>query len=806
MQEIIFEGEHLLPGNLGHFSVVLAFATAIFSSAAFFKAFRSPDETGWGKSAVMGFYLHAAAVLSIVASLFYIIYSHYFEYQYAWQHSSTDLPWYYMISCFWEGQEGSFLLWIFWHMVLGLILLFTAKEWKYPVMFVLSLSQIALTSMLIGVKVFGYKLGSSPFELMRIVNESGPVFSMPDYLTRIKDGNGLNPLLQNYWMVIHPPTLFFGFACTIVPFAYAMAALMQKKYTEWIKPALPWALIGVMVLGTGIIMGGFWAYESLSFGGYWAWDPVENASLIPWLILIGAVHTMLIYKARKTALHFSYLMVITSFVLVLYATFLTRSGILGNSSVHSFTDLGMSGQLLVFLLMFLVLAIVLMVVHWKKIPTTSLEENAYSREFWMFIGALVLIVSAFQIILTTSLPVINKVFGSNMAPPTDVIAHYNKWQLPIAILIALLTATAQLLKYLKTDSKKFWKEAAVLGSISLVLTGMAFWWFELNNWLYFILLFASVYTIVVNFKTAWPFIQGKIKVSGASVAHIGFGLMLIGVLVSSANKNVISRNNTGQAFFDGEDQKTVRENYENIYLEQGKPVDMNNYRVTYLGDSSKWVNIYYKVRYEQLDKEGNVKNTFMLYPNGQINPKMGFIANPDTRHYLSHDVFTYVSSVPKKNEENDAPFHNEKKHELKQGDSVRTNNGMVYFDGLHTKVDRSSSPELANVDLAVAAKIRIVTLDSTYSVEPVYAIEGNGIVSIEKVSDETGLRFRFMNIDPKTEHILIETAERSPRKNFIIMKAIVFPYINFLWGGTIVMIIGFLLSIQRRITEIRRSN
>jgi cytochrome c-type biogenesis protein CcmF len=806
MQEIIFEGEHLLPGNLGHLSVILAFATSIFSSIAFYFAFRKPEEPGWGKSAVWSFYLHTAAVLSIVVTLFYIIHSHYFEYQYAWQHSSRDLPWYYMISCFWEGQEGSFLLWIFWHVVLGLILLFTAKDWKYPVMFVLSLSQIALTSMLIGVNVFGYKLGSSPFELMRVVNEGGPIFSMPDYLTRIKDGNGLNPLLQNYWMVIHPPTLFFGFACTIVPFAYGIAALMQKRYTEWVKPALPWALVGVMVLGTGIIMGGFWAYESLSFGGYWAWDPVENASLIPWLILIGGVHTLLIYKARKTSLHFSFIMIFTSFVLVLYATFLTRSGILGNSSVHSFTDLGMSGQLLVFLFMFLILAVVLLVVHWKHIPTAPLEENSYSREFWMFIGALVLIISAFQIILTTSLPVINKVFGTNMAPPTDVIAHYNKWQLPIAILIALLTGTAQLLKYKKTDPKTFWKENALMSGVSLVLSAAAFWYFDLYNWLYFILLFASLYTIVVNVKTALPFFKGKINVKGASVAHIGFGLMLVGVLVSSANKNVISRNNTGQAFFDGEDQKTIRENYENIYLEQGKPVEMNNYRVTYVGDSSEWVNIYYKVRYEQLDKEGNVKNTFMLYPNGQINPKMGFIANPDTRHYLSHDVFTYVSSVPKKGEENDAPFHNEKKHELKPGDSIRTNNGIVYFDGLHTDVDRSSSPDLAAVDLAVSARMRVATLDSTYTIEPVYAIEGNNIVSIEKISDETGLRFRFMSIDPKKETIVMETAERSPRKNFIIMKAIVFPWINFLWGGTIVMIIGFLMSIQRRISELSRNN
>jgi cytochrome c-type biogenesis protein CcmF len=182
---------------------------------------------------------------------------------------------------------------------------------------------------------------------------NAPLFKRADYLSKIADGNGLNPLLQNYWMVIHPPTLFFGFATTIVPFAYAIAALWKRDYTGWLKPALPWGLVSVMVLGTGIIMGGFWAYESLSFGGYWAWDPVENASLIPWLILIAGVHVMLIYKHSGNALNVSFILILLTFILVLYATFLTRSGILGNSSVHSFTDLGMSGQLLVFIMIFL---------------------------------------------------------------------------------------------------------------------------------------------------------------------------------------------------------------------------------------------------------------------------------------------------------------------------------------------------------------------------------------------------------------------------------------------------------------------
>ena len=122
-----------------------------------------------------------------------------------------------------------------------------------------------------------------------------PIFAKADYATVIK-GQGLNPLLQNYWMTIHPPTLFLGFASTAVPFCYAVAGLWTGKHKEWLKPVLPWALFSGAILGTGILMGGAWAYEALSFGGYWAWDPVENMSLVPWLILIAGIHTNLISK------------------------------------------------------------------------------------------------------------------------------------------------------------------------------------------------------------------------------------------------------------------------------------------------------------------------------------------------------------------------------------------------------------------------------------------------------------------------------------------------------------------------------
>src|SRR5690606_35104613 len=141
----------------------------------------------------------------------------------------------------------------------------------------------------------------------------------------------------------------------------------------WVRPALPWSLFAAATLGLGILMGGYWAYETLNFGGYWNWDPVENAVYVPWLVLVAGIHTMITYKNSETALKASIILVVVTFVLILYSTFLTRSGILGDASVHSFTDLGLSGQLLLYMFFFLFLAAALCIWRWKEIPTTDKE-------------------------------------------------------------------------------------------------------------------------------------------------------------------------------------------------------------------------------------------------------------------------------------------------------------------------------------------------------------------------------------------------------------------------------------------------
>ena len=175
------------------------------------------------------------------------------------------------------------------------------------------------------------------------------------------------------------------------------------------KPVFPWALFSGAILGTGILMGGAWAYEALSFGGYWAWDPVENMSLVPWIILIAGIHGNLIARSTGYSIKSTYLFYLLTFVFIVYSTFLTRSGILGDTSVHAFTEMGLETQLILFLGFFTLGSLLLYFIKLRQIPAPEKEESSGSKEFWIFIGSLVLIFSAVLITVSTSLPVYNKI-------------------------------------------------------------------------------------------------------------------------------------------------------------------------------------------------------------------------------------------------------------------------------------------------------------------------------------------------------------------------------------------------------------
>jgi cytochrome c-type biogenesis protein CcmF len=629
---------------------VLSFVAALFSSIAYYFSSKDPLNGSWKKLARLAFYKHAIGVFGIIGTLFFMLYNRYFEYQYVWQHSNSTMDMKYIFACFWEGQEGSFLLWTFWHVIIGFFLIRKAKTFEAPVMFMVMLVQVFLASMVLGVNYFDLRIGSNPFLLLREHPDfmNLPFVKSPTYLEKL-DGRGLNPLLQNYWMTIHPPTLFLGFALTVVPFAYAFAGIWKKEFTEWQKPALPWTFIGVAILGIGILMGGAWAYEALSFGGFWAWDPVENASLVPWITLVAAGHVIIINKNRKGSLFISYFLAVASFILILYSTFLTRSGILGESSVHAFTDLGMQKQMVCFLILFFFASVFALLQHnisklvyglasfitllfaftfnlfpsytlisWgiitsafivigyvKSFPKDDSEDQISSREFWMFVGSLMLLMSAVIISLFTSTPIFNKLLGQKSAP-IDVFT-YNKWSLPFALIIMLLTGFAQFLKYRKTDMKKFYKSlwVSVLLSLAIGLTAaFALYSFKAYDlapekqksyyFSYAVLLVACVFSVFANADYWLRILKGKIKSAGASIAHIGFALIILGALISTSKKVTLSKNSSRK------NVEALGKEYSNsksLLLTQGDTLKMGPYYATFAGKKRDGIHILYEVNY-----------------------------------------------------------------------------------------------------------------------------------------------------------------------------------------------------------------
>lgn len=813
--DIQFQGESLLPGKIGQFFIILSFGSALLSCFSYFFATKYTEDRSWLKIARISFWVNLAAVVGIGACLFYIIYNHLFEYHYAWSHSSRTLPVYYIISSFWEGQEGSFWLWMFWQSILACIVVFKGKSWESPVLTVVMLCQAVIASMLLGIEVFGERVGSSPFILLRQALQA-PVFSNPDYLSMIPDGNGLNPLLQNYWMVIHPPTLFLGFASMIVPFAYGIAGLWQHRYKDWLKPALPWALFAVMILGAGIIMGSFWAYEALNFGGFWAWDPVENASIIPWFTLIAGVHVMVAYQNSGHAYFTATFLVLISFVLVIYASFLTRSGVLGETSVHSFTDLGMYWQLVAFNILFFLLMLYFLISRYKKLPITKKDEETYSREFWLFIGALVLVVACVQIIATTSIPVFNAVFGTKIAPPVDAIAHYNKWQSSFAVLVLILSGIAQYLKYKRTSTKLFYTSLFISFGVSIILTAILVYVTKVySNVMYIILSFAAIYSLVCNARILGEAFKGKWKLAGSSVAHIGFALLIIGALIAAATNKVISINKSGVIPVAGYEE--VDNAGDNLFLNIDEPVEMNNYTITYVGDSISGPDVFYKVNYVRKHEEtGEVIESFQLTPNAQQNPNMGLIGSPSTRHYLSRDIYTIINAAPKLKEFSDEHEHeghtdNEDYEEpstqlVNLGDTLRYKNGFILVKAVNRNATLQNMP-LSEGDLLFSLQLEVHAADgSKYEADPKYLIKNGNSFDFANDIEEQGLRFRFTKIEPNQGMELMIYQKALPEKKWIVMKAIEFPYINFFWCGTIIMTIGFSMAIYRRNKEIRGKN
>jgi len=840
-------------GDLGHISVILFFVLSILSSVSYFVSTQN-SASCWKSFARLTYFLHIAAVFGIVISLFIIIQKHFYEYHYAWSHSSNFLPKEYMISCFWEGQEGSFLLWGFWHAVISLFLVFRSKEWESHVMAIFMAVQAFLASMILGVVPFEtFRIGSSPFILMVETMGDLPVYlDNPSFIPA--DGTGLNPLLQNYWMVIHPPTLFLGFALTTIPFVYCIAGLWRNQLTAWMKPALPWLLMTGGILGLGIMMGAYWAYETLNFGGYWNWDPVENAVYVPWLIIVAAIHGITIYRAKQKAKKTSTILVIASFILILYSTFLTRSGILGESSVHSFTDLGLSGQLLIYLFFFILLSLVMLIIRWKAFGESSdLKPN--TKVFWILVGIIILCIAAFQVLFATSFPVLNKIFHSKLATPTNQIAFYSNFQLWPAMFITLLSGVVQYLWWSKKVESKILVRWFVLvlamsfflgfilvllfqGNTNAFAEGMSnslldektlsLIWTIVSHTFLFALSFVSV---IANLIVLYKLAKTNIKLTGGAFAHLGMALMLIGILFSGPYSRIISLNQSGKVYSQDLPDDI---NTETVLLWRNKPEKMNGYKITYKGPRIEVEGLpsyakpndllitddpHYMIAKETLKHEGITyfqqgdtvrifpentyyeiayskkgKELFSLYPRAQVNPTMGFLASPDIKHGLTKDMYTHIATIP--DPEQEVRWRDTTNLEVKVNERFFVNDYVSVLDSVMT-VNTIAGSTIKEGDLGIAAFVTH-KLNGQNIVSRLEMLIHNGQgFSIPSFIEDIGVKLNLLNINPQTG--IFDIQYSSKQIDYVILKAEEKPLINILWIGTILMVIGFVIAFFLRL-------
>ncbi len=788
--DIQYVGEHLLPGQLGHFSLIIGLLAAFLTAFFYLQASREnpQDMSRWRNWARYAWYAHSFFIVLASVLLMYLLLNRYYEYRYVWVHVENDLGLGYLIASFWAGQEGSLLFWALCQVAIGLLLLRYAGRWENKVMSVVAFSQVFMSSMLLGITFFGQQIGSSPFTLLREVPENAvsEFFQNPHYLSLIVDGNGLNPLLRNFWMMSHPPVLFIGFALTLVPFAYALAGLWRKQYLEWIRPALPWTNLAIFFLGAGILLGGVWAYESLTFGGFWAWDPIENASLVPWLVLVAALHLMLVARKKQENLFPAFLFTFLSFIFVIYSTYLTRSGVLADTSVHSFGNDGMGNHILVYLFSLLILSVVVLIRNYRKLPSKDNEEPI-SKEFWLFIAAMVLVLSAFQIIFTTSIPVWNKIFGSELSPPADVVHHYNTWQLPFAVLVAVLMALAHFLKWGRTDMKKFLTSSALSFGLALATSVLIIFFSEVNQLAHRIFLFAGMFALFSSLDMLLRF-RKTLANTPALISHLGIALFLVAIVLTFSQKDTISQNtsgyNLGEAFPANE----------NLLLIKDEILPMGSYFVTYKGHRREGEDIFYQIDFLRKNNQGEYYKVFSSQPTIKLNETMGNVYNPYAKVYPGKDIFTYITFADVESHAGHTHAHEPKlleTLEMTRSDTISFENNLMVLSAIEA-VD----PE-EDGSIIVEATIDVIThFGQEFQVNPRFALQGNSIHYHDDTIRELDYRFRFSEVSEKPFTIMVELYQEEPE--FIIIKTIIFPYINLLWLSCIIMLTGFWMTFRKR--------
>lgn len=782
---------HHLPGDL---ALVGAFACNLLSGFGFFQVSRGRES--FRPLAFRAYHLFAIFTALAVVWLFYLFFSHNYAFKYIYDYSERSQPLFYILAAFWGGQEGTYLLWLFLAALFGYLIMRRGGQYTTIAMAAFSIANLFFLTLLLKLSPFALLPAAAP------------------------DGMGLNPLLRDPWMVIHPPVIFVGYAMAAIPAVLAATALIKRDYSGWVVRAFPWVAITSVALAAGNILGGFWAYKTLGWGGYWAWDPVENSSFVPWIASLALLHGMILERRTGALRRTNLFLAMAVFVLVVYGTFLTRSGVLSDFSVHSFVDLGINQYLVGFLLFYLAMAVVLVLWRSRTAAGAPINYNFYGREFSLVAGMLLLLLFGIVVLFWTSLPVLTSLVGAE--PRAADISTYNGFALPLAILMAFLAAIAPLVDYLEFHPANARRTlliaslgAALLGFglfggllgggpilavvMSIVLTagmmylqrpamrkslvpGLAAFVLALilalangvSDYLHAMFFAVAAMALVANAVALTGYFPDRWKLMGPQVTHVGFGLMLIGVLASSVYGQSLKLN-----------------------LEKGG-------RGEAFGRSFQYTGMEHDERHpnnQLLLAMAHGGDTVQIRPQFYFSERMqGTMRKPAIERQILYDLYLSPEQITQ---------------------SAISDIGLVLpkgenqsFDGLSLRFEQfAMNSDTVTGAMTITADIAYQTPDRSGTLRP---------ATVHR-NDEHGHHIKESIVDTLTwagerhlitlERVLADQGAISISSPTLLAKLpgeqltvdiATKPLINFTWGGAILILIGSLISFVRRRDELLR--
>ncbi len=724
------------PINLGIVLTWTTFLATLGSAAAFL--LWGQGRAGFARPAKVLYAAQCAGLLAMFAWLMHLFIAHDFRYAYVANYSSRDMDFKYVFSSFWGGQEGTILMWATFSTLLAALMLRARSHIVPTAMFFAQWAPIFLLFIL---------TVQSPFRLLAAVPP---------------DGAGLNPLLQDPWMTIHPPTLFLGYSSLIIPFALAMATLVHRDVTAWLRVTPPFVLLSTVILGLGFTMGGLWAYKVLGWGGYWGWDPVENASLVPWLFNVALLHGLLVQRATGALARTTLFLALTSYLFVLYGSFLTRSGVLADFSVHSFVDLGLSGYLLAFMGFFIVTGYGTWTLRSGALARPEAQLGGYSREFALWLGMLVFSLMGVLVIAGTSAPLISRLFGD---PGNVATEYYAKVTGPLGLLVCLLVAMGPLARWRQEAPHGLWRAArpsvlvGVLGAIGVGVAGM-------RDPLHLALVFGALFALAANVQIVVKASRRGLSYAAGYVSHLGFAIMLLGVLVYSTF---------------GRDRQ--------VALPEGKSVEV-------LG---------LQLRYDGVRPQKDGKDQLAIAVEGEgrkyeARPVMYFsefnqatMRNPHVERFWNHDV--YISPIEMKPAADALPSV-----VLGRGESATTGGVALTFRGF----DREG--QMGDPDgFKLIALVGLGPGPDAPVVRPSVAVTPYGITRTPADLPGGG-SLRIGNVDPNTgsAEFSVLAAGTPPPGDVLAVEVSTKPFIGLVWVGMGILLFGAGLGIRRRLAQKKR--